>query len=136
MRIAIVGPPNAGKSSLLNLLAGHDAAIVSPVAGTTRDLVQVQLELGGNKVRSLLVSVHQLNQWVEVKTHPSLRLGWLAGTLAGCRGLACTRDLHTLPAARGVTGLAWRVRSLARHARFAAGHPHRQRGPAPDRLPH
>lgn len=51
MRIAIVGPPNAGKSSLLNLLAGHDAAIVSPVAGTTRDLVQVQLELGGNKVR-------------------------------------------------------------------------------------
>lgn len=109
MRIAIVGPPNAGKSSLLNLLAGHDAAIVSPVAGTTRDLVQVQLELGGNKVCSLLVSVHQLNQWVEVKTHPSLRLGWLAGTLAGCRGLACTRDLHTLPAAREVTGLdgAW-----------------------------
>lgn len=51
VRIAIVGPPNAGKSSLLNLLAGHDAAIVSPVAGTTRDLVQVQLELGGNKVR-------------------------------------------------------------------------------------
>ncbi|PRW59346.1 tRNA modification GTPase mitochondrial [Chlorella sorokiniana] len=50
VRIAIVGPPNAGKSSLLNLLAGHDAAIVSPVAGTTRDLVQVQLELGGNKV--------------------------------------------------------------------------------------
>ncbi|KAI7844301.1 hypothetical protein COHA_002099 [Chlorella ohadii] len=36
--------------SLLNLLAGHDAAIVSPVAGTTRDLVQVQLELGGHKV--------------------------------------------------------------------------------------
>ena len=50
MRIAIVGPPNAGKSSLLNLLAGHEAAIVSPVAGTTRDVVQVQLELGGVKV--------------------------------------------------------------------------------------
>ena len=50
MRIAIVGPPNAGKSSLLNLLAGHEAAIVSPVPGTTRDLVQVQLELGGVKV--------------------------------------------------------------------------------------
>ncbi|PSC67489.1 tRNA modification GTPase isoform A [Micractinium conductrix] len=43
VRIAIVGPPNAGKSSLLNLLAGHEAAIVSPVPGTTRDLVQVIL---------------------------------------------------------------------------------------------
>ena len=53
VRIAIVGPPNAGKSSLLNLLAGHEAAIVSPVAGTTRDVVQVQLELAGIKVIGL-----------------------------------------------------------------------------------
>ena len=51
MRIALVGPPNAGKSSLLNALAGHEAAIVSPLAGTTRDTVQVQLELAGVKVR-------------------------------------------------------------------------------------
>ncbi|EFN51868.1 hypothetical protein CHLNCDRAFT_8246, partial [Chlorella variabilis] len=50
VRIAIVGPPNAGKSSLLNLLAGQEAAIVSPAPGTTRDVVQVQLELGGVKV--------------------------------------------------------------------------------------
>jgi tRNA modification GTPase len=50
VRIAILGPPNAGKSSLLNVLAGHEAAIVSPLAGTTRDVVQVQLELGGVKV--------------------------------------------------------------------------------------
>lgn len=50
VRIAILGPPNAGKSSLLNLLAGHEATIVSPVAGTTRDAVQVPLELGGIKV--------------------------------------------------------------------------------------
>ena len=50
MRIALVGPPNAGKSSLLNALAGHEAAIVSPLAGTTRDTVQVQLELAGVKV--------------------------------------------------------------------------------------
>lgn len=50
VRIALLGPPNVGKSSLLNLLAGHEAAIVSPVAGTTRDAVQVQLELGGIKV--------------------------------------------------------------------------------------
>lgn len=45
--IAIVGPPNAGKSSLLNLLARRDAAIVSETAGTTRDIIEVHLDLGG-----------------------------------------------------------------------------------------
>ncbi|MBL8697527.1 MAG: tRNA uridine-5-carboxymethylaminomethyl(34) synthesis GTPase MnmE [Alphaproteobacteria bacterium] len=45
--IAIVGPPNAGKSSLLNRLAGRDAAIVSAIAGTTRDILEVALDLGG-----------------------------------------------------------------------------------------
>ena len=44
---AIVGAPNAGKSSLLNLLAQRDVSIVSPVPGTTRDLVEVHLDLGG-----------------------------------------------------------------------------------------
>ena len=47
LRIAIVGRPNAGKSSLLNLLAGRDAAIVSSTPGTTRDVVEVILDLGG-----------------------------------------------------------------------------------------
>jgi len=43
---AIIGPPNVGKSSLLNRLAGRDAAIVSDVAGTTRDALEVRLVLG------------------------------------------------------------------------------------------
>ena len=47
VRVAIVGPPNAGKSTLLNLLAQREAAIVSPIAGTTRDVVRVTLQLGG-----------------------------------------------------------------------------------------
>eukprot|EP01034_Spumella_vulgaris_P034648 gene34648-42737_t len=47
MRIALAGPPNAGKSSLLNALARRPAAIVSPIAGTTRDVVQVRLDLNG-----------------------------------------------------------------------------------------
>ena len=47
VRVAILGPPNAGKSTLLNALAQRDAAIVSDVAGTTRDVVQVTLQLGG-----------------------------------------------------------------------------------------
>jgi tRNA modification GTPase len=45
--VAILGPPNAGKSSLLNLLSRRDAAIVSPIEGTTRDVVTVSLQLGG-----------------------------------------------------------------------------------------
>lgn len=50
VRIAIVGPPNAGKSSLLNCLAARDAAIVSEHAGTTRDVIEVHLDLGGFQV--------------------------------------------------------------------------------------
>lgn len=45
--IAILGPPNAGKSSLLNALAQRDVAITSSVAGTTRDVIEVELDLGG-----------------------------------------------------------------------------------------
>ena len=50
LSIAIVGPPNAGKSSLLNRLARREAAIVSATAGTTRDVVEVQLDLAGYPV--------------------------------------------------------------------------------------
>lgn len=45
--VVIAGPPNVGKSSLLNALAQRDVAIVSPHAGTTRDLVEVRLDLAG-----------------------------------------------------------------------------------------
>lgn len=51
--IVIAGPPNAGKSSLLNRLAGRDVAIVSPVAGTTRDVLEVHLEIAGQSVTLL-----------------------------------------------------------------------------------
>jgi tRNA modification GTPase len=48
--IAIVGPPNAGKSSLLNALAKREAAIVSAIPGTTRDVIEVHMNLGGYAV--------------------------------------------------------------------------------------
>jgi len=47
LRVAIVGPPNVGKSTLLNVLAGREAAIVSAIPGTTRDIVEVRLALDG-----------------------------------------------------------------------------------------
>lgn len=47
LAIAIVGAPNAGKSSLLNALVGRETAIVSARAGTTRDVVEARMELGG-----------------------------------------------------------------------------------------
>ena len=49
-QITIAGPPNAGKSSLLNELAQRDVAIVSEQAGTTRDVIEVRLDLGGYPV--------------------------------------------------------------------------------------
>lgn len=50
VRIAVAGPPNSGKSSLINALAGRDVAIESPLPGTTRDLIEVPISLGGMPV--------------------------------------------------------------------------------------
>jgi len=50
LSVALIGPPNSGKSSLMNALAGRDAAIVSAQAGTTRDVIEVHLDLGGYPV--------------------------------------------------------------------------------------
>jgi tRNA modification GTPase len=47
MTLVLAGKPNAGKSSLLNALAGHDAAIVTEIAGTTRDVLREQIQLDG-----------------------------------------------------------------------------------------
>ncbi len=51
--VAIAGPPNAGKSTLLNRIAKREAAIVSPYAGTTRDIIEVHLDLSGLPVTLL-----------------------------------------------------------------------------------
>lgn len=76
IKVAIIGPPNAGKSSLFNLLARRDAAIVSPIAGTTRDVLQVSMDLGGVKctlqdtagVRSDTMDVLELEGMKRAKT--------------------------------------------------------------------
>lgn len=51
--VAILGAPNIGKSTLLNILAGRDAAITSHIAGTTRDIVEVRMDLAGLPVTLL-----------------------------------------------------------------------------------
>jgi len=51
--IALIGPPNAGKSTLLNALAGRDVAITSEIAGTTRDVIEVSMDLNGLAVTVL-----------------------------------------------------------------------------------
>ena len=51
LAVVIAGPPNAGKSSLLNVLSGQDAAIVTPIPGTTRDLLKLDIQVDGLPIR-------------------------------------------------------------------------------------
>jgi tRNA modification GTPase len=64
--VAIAGPPNAGKSTLFNRLARREAAIVSPFAGTTRDVIEVHLNLDGYPVTLLdTAGIHESDEPVE-----------------------------------------------------------------------
>ena len=71
---AIVGRPNAGKSTLLNLLAGFDRAIVTPVAGTTRDVVEQAVQLGDIRLNLFdTAGLRQTNDAIEAE---GIRRSW------------------------------------------------------------
>lgn len=65
-RVAIAGPPNVGKSSLLNVLAGFQRSVVAPVPGTTRDVVSVELAIDGWPVEFLdMAGLREANDELE-----------------------------------------------------------------------
>ena len=95
-RIALIGPPNAGKSSLLNALARRDAAIVTEVAGTTRDVIEVPLVVEGYKV--VMADTAGLRQTAEVIEREGVRRA---------RAWAEAADLRVLVIDRADPGRHW-----------------------------
>jgi tRNA modification GTPase len=66
MTLVLAGKPNAGKSSLLNALAGHDAAIVTDIAGTTRDVLRERIQLDGMPLHIIdTAGLHEADNLVE-----------------------------------------------------------------------
>ena len=68
IHVTILGPPNAGKSSFLNYLAQRRAAIVSPIPGTTRDIIEISLNFGGYPIIiSDTAGLRPSNDFIEIE---------------------------------------------------------------------
>ncbi|MDJ0881723.1 MAG: tRNA uridine-5-carboxymethylaminomethyl(34) synthesis GTPase MnmE [Gammaproteobacteria bacterium] len=116
MTLAIAGQPNAGKSSLLNYLAGYDAAIVTDIAGTTRDVIREHIALKGVPVK--IIDTAGLRDSTDPVEQEGIRRAWLEIERADVvlllidvtRGitaedLAIEQRLHNIPVKRLLTKL-------------------------------
>jgi tRNA modification GTPase len=135
LSVAVIGPPNAGKSSLLNWLVRREAAIVSATAGTTRDVIEVHLDLGGypvvladtaglraagdeieaEGVRRALARASMADLRIVVldaTTWPSIPAELADQLSAGALLVANKSDLATLPAGACIAGAAVRPVSV------------------------
>ena len=74
MTVVIAGRPNAGKSSLLNALAGHDAAIVTDIAGTTRDVLRETIQIDGLPIN--VIDTAGLRESPDVVEREGIRRAW------------------------------------------------------------
>ena len=115
--IAIVGAPNVGKSSLLNALAKRDVAIVSETAGTTRDVIEVHLDLAGFPV--ILADTAGLRETADQIEDEGVRRGARAGGTGGSENSHGTGRCACLIAAAG---------RICRRRRYGAGPEHDRPG--------
>ena len=116
---AIVGKPNAGKSTLFNALLGYDRAIVTPIAGTTRDTVEERLNLGGILLRlidtaGLRDSADQVEQLGVERSREALRRSELTLVVVDASRPrdAEEEELLALAAAQGPTILVYNKEDL------------------------
>ena len=96
--VAIVGPPNVGKSSLMNAILGMERAIVSPIPGTTRDLVEGEAEIDGLRVR--LVDTAGLRETGDVIEQEGTRRAEGAAESADMTVIVCDASGQILPPSR------------------------------------
>ncbi|MDH4276123.1 MAG: tRNA uridine-5-carboxymethylaminomethyl(34) synthesis GTPase MnmE, partial [Gammaproteobacteria bacterium] len=128
MHVVILGQPNAGKSSLLNCLAGRDSAIVTDIPGTTRDVLREQIQIDGMPLH--IIDTAGLREGADVIEQEGIRRAWAEVARADrvlllvddTRGITDVERgmLHKMPAGVAVTLVFNKIDSTGRAAALGA----------------